>query len=84
MNTYLYNITTHYENSEMTYSTNDVVDAVDKALSMLVADETTAVEMVDGYTGELLMYRTADGEHYITDDMLLMFMGYAVALMLGL
>lgn len=84
MNTYLYNITTHYENSEMTYSTNDVVDAVDTALAMLVADKTTAVEMVDGYTGELLMYRTADGEHYITDDMLLMFMGYAVALMLGL
>lgn len=84
MKTYLYNIALHTENSTFTYSTNDVVDAIDTALTMLAFDDVAPVEMVDGYTGELLMYRSADGEHYITDDMLLMFMGYALALMLGL
>lgn len=84
MKTYTYNITIHTEDNALTYSTNDVVDAIDTMLSMLVSDDTAPVEMVDGWTGELLMYRSADGEHYITDDMLLMFMGYAVALMLGL
>lgn len=84
MKTYLYNIALHTENSTFTYSTNDVMDAIDTAFTMLAFDDVAPVEMVDGYTGELLMYRSADGEHYITDDMLLMFMGYALALMLGL
>lgn len=81
MKTYTYNITIHTEDNALTYSTNDVVDAID---AMLVSDDTAPVEMVDGWTGELLMYRSADGEHYITDEMGLMVMGFILALLMGM
>ncbi len=84
MKTYTYNITAHTEDNAITYSTNDVVNAIDTMLTMLASDDTIPVEMVDGWTGELLMYRSADGEHYITDDMMLMVMGFGLALLLGL
>lgn len=84
MKTYTYNITAHTEDNAITYSTNDVVDAIDTMLTLLASDDTIPVEMVDGWTGELLMYRSADGEHYITDDMMLMVMGFGLALLLGL
>lgn len=84
MKTYTYNITAHTEDNAITYSTNDVVDAINTMLTMLASDDTIPVEMVDGWTGELLMYRSADGEHYITDDMMLMVMGFGLALILGL
>lgn len=81
MKTYTYNITIHTEDNALTYSTNDVVDAID---TMLFSDDTASVEMVDGWTGELLMYRSADGEHYITDEMGLMVMGFILALLMGI
>lgn len=84
MKTYTYNITIHTEDNALTYSTNDVVDAIDTMLSMLVSDDTAPVEMVDGWTGELLMYRSVDGEHYITDEMGLMVMGFILALLMGM
>ena len=84
MKTYTYNITIHTEDNALTYSTNDVVDAIDTMLSMLVSDDTAPVEMIDGWTGELLMYRSADGEHYITDEMGLMVMGFILALLMGM
>lgn len=82
MKTYTYNVTTHTEDNALTYSTNNAVDAIDTMLSMLVSDDTAPVEMVDGWTGELLMYRSADGEHYITDEMGLMVMGFILALLM--
>ena len=84
MKTYTYNITIHTEDNALIYSTNDVVDAIDTMLSILISDDTAPVEMVDGWTGELFMYRSADGEHYITDEMGLMVMGFILALLLGL
>lgn len=84
MKTYTYNITIHTESNALTYSTNDVVDAIDTMLSMLLSDDTAPVEMVDGWTGELLMYRSAYGEYYFTDEMGLMAMGFILVLLLGL
>lgn len=84
MKTYTYNITIHTEDNALTYSTNDVIDAIDTMLSMLVSNDTAPVEMVDGWTGELLMYRSADGEHYVTNEMGLMVMGFILALLMGM
>lgn len=84
MKTYTYNITIHTEDNALTYSTNDVVDAIHAMLSMLVSDGTASIEMVDGWTGELLMYRSVYGEYYVTDEMGLMVMGFILALLLGL
>lgn len=84
MKTYTYNITIHTEGNALTYSTNNVVDAIHAMLSMLVSDGTASIEMVDGWTGELLMYRSVYGEYYVTDEMGLMVMGFILALLLGL
>lgn len=84
MKTYTYNITIHTEDNALTYSTNDVVDAIHAMLSMLVSGGTASIEMVDGWTGELLMYRSVYGEYYVTDEMGLMVMGFILALLLGL
>lgn len=84
MKTYTYNITIHTEDNALTYSTNDVVDAIHTMVSMLVSDDTAPIEMVDGWTGELLMYRSTYDEYYATDEMGLMVMGFILALLLGL
>lgn len=84
MKTYTYNITIHTEDNALTYSTNDVVDAIHAMLSMLISDGTASIEMVDGWTGELLMCRSVYGEYYVTDEMGLMVMGFILALLLGL
>lgn len=73
---YSYYVTAHFDNSELTKATNDIYDAIGTAVTILTNDENIAVEITDGYTGELLMYRETDGEYYFTDEMRLMFAGY--------
>ena len=73
--TYSYSTVAHFNNSELTVSTNDIYLAIDSAVKFL-SDKEVAVDLVNGFTGELLMYRDVDGDYYFTDEMRLMFAGF--------
>ena len=73
--TYSYSTVAHFNDSELTVSTNDIYLAIDSAVKFL-SDKEVAVDLVNGFTGELLMYRDVDGDYYFTDEMRLMFAGF--------
>ena len=73
-----YNVTTHAFDEELTYRTNNPRRAIADFLDG--AREGLHMNIVDGYTGEVLVIANhPEGEKHCTDEMSLMILGYLMA-----
>lgn len=71
MKNYNYNVNIYTENSEATFRTNDVRDALDTFLK--TGAQGTHCDLLDGHTGEVLaIVNCPDCEDYATDEIMLM------------
>ena len=75
MKNFCYNVNTYAENEELTFRTNDIRHALDDFFES--ANEGVHVDIVNGFTGEVLAIANhPEGESHVTDEMALMMTGY--------
>lgn len=80
MITMTYNVIANYENAKVTVETNDVNVAIADFMEKL--EQGVAVDLVDGFTGEVLAYTNQpnrDEPSYYTAEMSLMILGWLMA-----
>lgn len=82
MKNYAYNVNIYTEDSEATFRTNDVRDALDTFLK--TGAQGTHCDLLNGYTGEVLaIVNCPDCEDYATDEIMLMTEGMFFELLEG-
>lgn len=82
MKNYNYNVNIYTKDSEATFRTNDVRDALDTFLK--TGAQGTHCDLLNGYTGEVLaIVNCPDCEDYATDEIMLMTEGMFFELLEG-
>lgn len=68
-----YNVIATYDNAEITVKTNDLEVAINELMTRY--DDDVPVDLIDGYTGEVLVSTNTE-EPYATDEWNLILLGW--------